>query len=86
MLIKKKKIAISISVNEWLSKVQNIPGLEVIDLFIAILIESCNLPDLEHKDPADRMIISSTRGINGHLMTLDSKIIEYANDGYLKVI
>ena len=86
MLINKKKIAISISLNEWLHKVQNIPSLNIIDLSIPILIESCNLPDLEHKDPADRMIIASTRAVNGYLMTLDKKILQYANEGYLKII
>ena len=86
MLINNKKIAISISLNEWLHKVQNIPSLNIIDLSIPILIESCNLPDLEHKDPADRMIIASTRAVNGYLMTLDKKILQYANEGYLKII
>ena len=40
MLINKKKIAISISLNEWLHKVQNIPSLNIIDLSLPILTES----------------------------------------------
>ena len=60
MLINKKKAAISIPINEWLNKVLSIPGLNIIDLSLTVLVESCNLPDFDHKDPADRMIIAST--------------------------
>jgi len=85
MLINKKKAAISIPINEWLNKVLSIPGLNIIDLSLTILVESCNLPDFDHKDPADRMIIASTREIAGHLLTFDKRILEYANNGYLKL-
>jgi PIN domain nuclease of toxin-antitoxin system len=85
MLINKKKTAISISINEWLNKVLAIPGLNIIDLTLNILMESCNLPSYDHKDPADRMIIASTREIDGHLLTFDRKILDYAENGYLKV-
>jgi PIN domain nuclease of toxin-antitoxin system len=85
MLINKKKTAISISINEWLHKVLAIPGLNIIDLTPGILMESCNLPNYDHRDPADRMIIASTREIDGHLLTFDRKILDYAENGYLKV-
>ena len=85
MLINKKKAAISIPINEWLNKVLSIPGLNIIDLSLTVLVESCNLPDFDHKDPADRMIIASTREIDSHLLTFDKRILEYANNGYLKL-
>ena len=85
MLINKKKAAISIPINEWLNKVLSIPGLNIIDLSLTVLVESCNLPDFDHKDPADRMIIASTREIDGYLLTFDKRILEYANNGYLKL-
>jgi PIN domain nuclease of toxin-antitoxin system len=80
----KKKLAFSIPISEWLHRLLSIPGLNIIELSINILVESCNLPDWEHKDPADRMIVAATREINGHLLTLDKKILEYAENGYLK--
>ncbi|MCC8483820.1 MAG: type II toxin-antitoxin system VapC family toxin [Rickettsia endosymbiont of Labidopullus appendiculatus] len=86
MLINKAKIAISINLDEWIDKITSIPGLNLINLSIPILIQSCTLPKYEHKDPADRMIIASARSINSHLMTFDQKIINYADNGYLKVI
>ena len=86
MLASKNKIALAISLNEWVDQVLATPGLNLIDLSIPILIQSCELLHYPHKDPADRLIISSSRYINAHLITFDQKIIDYAAEGYLKVV
>lgn len=86
MLAGKGKIAFSVSLNDWVDNTLSIPGINVIELSILVLIESCNLPHFEHKDPADRLIIASARSINSYLMTFDQKIIGYGNQGYLKII
>lgn len=86
MLSSKAKIVFSIGLNEWVEEVLKIPGLNLLELTIPILIESTALPNYEHKDPADRMIISTCRYTNSHLITFDQKIIDYANKGYLKVV
>ncbi len=86
MLVNKDKIALSISFDEWVDKLLSTPGFNLIDLSIPILTQSCVLPKYQYKDPADRLIIASARSINSHLMTFDQKIIDYADNGYLKVI
>lgn len=86
LLCSKGKIVLSIPLNEWISKLLAIPGLNLIELSPTILVESCSLPNFEHKDPADRFIISTVRSINSHLMSFDQKIIDYANSGYLKIL
>ena len=86
MLVNKDKIALAISLDEWVDKIISTPGFNLIELSIPILTQSCALPKYEHKDPADRLIIASVRSINSHLMTFDQKIIDYADQGYLKVI
>ena len=86
MLANKDKIAFSIGLNQWIEQVVSMPGLKVIDLCVPILIQSCELLNYAHKDPADRLIIVSSRAINSYLMTADQKIIDYVNKGYLKVI
>jgi PIN domain nuclease of toxin-antitoxin system len=86
MLAKKDKIAFSISLTEWIDNVLSMPGLNLIDLSVAILTESCDLPNYKHKDPADRLIIASNRSINAYLMTFDQKIIDYANQGYIRIV
>lgn len=84
LLTKQNRVVLSISFNDWMNRLQCIPGLNILDLSTAILIESCNLINYEHKDPADRMIIASSRDLNAHLMTFDQKILDYASLGYLK--
>lgn len=84
LLVAKEKIVLSISINEWLSRVRLIRGLKILDLSLDILVESCNLMHYTHKDPADRMIISSARDINAHLLTYDEKILDYSSKGYLR--
>ena len=85
LLVSRNRIALSIDLDEWIQKATSITGLHLMDLSIPILTQSCILSNYEHKDPADRMIIASTRSINAHLMTCDQKIIDYADKGYLKI-
>jgi PIN domain nuclease of toxin-antitoxin system len=86
LLASKDKIAFSISLGEWIDQVVSIPGLQVIDLGIPILVQSCELLHYLHKDPADRLIIASSRYVNAYLMTFDQNIIDYGAKGYLKVV
>lgn len=86
MLYNKGKVIFSIPLNEWVNKILSVEGLNVIELSNSILIESCSLPNFKHKDPADRMIIASTRADNAYLFTFDQKIIDYGNKGYLKLL
>ena len=85
MLVNKARITLSMNLNLWIEKVLSIPGLNLIDLSVPIMLQSCELPNYIHKDPVDRFIIASARFINSHLMTADQKIIDYANQGYLKI-
>jgi PIN domain nuclease of toxin-antitoxin system len=86
MLFNRGKTAFSMSLNELIDNILSIPGLSLIDLSLPILIESTSLPNYEHRDPADRLIIASTRSNGSHLMTVDEKIIDYAKRGYLKIV
>ena len=85
MLLKKDKVSLPISFDEWLNKVTSHLKLNIIDLSMPILISSCELPNCDHKDPADRFIIASCRHMDSHLMTFDQKILDYGQKGYLKI-
>lgn len=86
MLATKGKVIFSMSTNEWVNKLLSIPGLNLIDLSVPILMQSCELPNYQYKDPADRMIIATSRVNSISLMTFDSKIIDYGTQGYLKIV
>lgn len=85
MLAKSGRLLLSIPIDQWLQEVLHVPGLHVLELSIPILLESVQLPDGCHKDPADRMIIASARVNQYPLMSYDEKIIQYAQNGYLNL-
>ncbi|EER22751.1 PIN domain protein [Rickettsia endosymbiont of Ixodes scapularis] len=85
MLENKGKIAFSIELNDWIDKLLFIRGLNLIDLSVSILIQSClylimniKTRKIMYTNYNIRFIIAATR--------FDQKIIEYANLGYLKII
>ena len=86
MLAEKERVVLSVTLSEWIEKALSIEGLSLIELSTNILIESCQLPHYPHKDPADRMILATSRHHSISLMTFDHKMIEYANKGYLTLI
>jgi PIN domain nuclease of toxin-antitoxin system len=77
MMVAKKKIELKISPAKWLSRAIDASGITVIDLSPDIAIDSCNLPGIFHKDPADRIVVASARIHNLTLLTKDKKILDY---------
>ena len=52
----------------------------------AIALASTMLPGDFHKDPADRFLVATARTLDCFLMTRDSKILAYAEQGHVKAI
>lgn len=84
MMNKHNKLVLTKPFDSWLEEA--LEGIKIIDINPAISIDSVRLPNCEHKDPADRFIISTARIYNAKLMTRDSKIIEYAKNGHVELI
>jgi len=85
MLIHKNRISVFERSSEFLNTISNIDGLSIIPINASIAAESVMLPGGFNSDPADCLIIASTREIAGNLITRDQKIINWASQGYLKV-
>ena len=49
-------------------------------------MDSVRLPGEFHADPADRLIIATARHWRIPLVTADRAIVDYAADGYLRVM
>lgn len=77
MMVEKKRIELNVSVSNWLSRAIHDTGLNVIDLSPEIAVESCRLPGVFHKDPADRIIVATARVNHFSLLTKDRKILDY---------
>lgn len=51
-----------------------------------ILIDSSFLPKLDHRDPADCIIIATARTMDRTILTRDRAILDYARRGYVRAI
>jgi PIN domain nuclease of toxin-antitoxin system len=78
----KKRITFAQPVERWIRQAIQISSTKIIDLSMDILLDSCNLPEEFHGDPADRMIVATSRIMDIPLVTQDERIIAYINKGY----
>jgi PIN domain nuclease of toxin-antitoxin system len=77
LLESKERISLPNPIKEWFKKALDEPKIDVIDLSREIVIESNHLPGTFHRDPADRIIVATSRILNAPLVTSDSKILKY---------
>ena len=63
--------------SEWFDLALPANCVKVIDLSAAISIDSTRLPEWEHKDPADRIVVATARTLGLTVLTSDRKILEY---------
>ncbi len=73
LLVKKKRLVLSMEIDVWLKNALNYPNLDVFDLTPEILVKSVMLEKL-HPDPADRMIATICLLNSIPLITADRKL------------
>ena len=81
MLVAKKKITLNCPTLEWINQA-TLP-LIILPLTAAISVDSCELPDNFHGDPADRIIVATARTEHLVLMTRDNQILEYSKKNHV---
>ncbi len=86
MLNFKKRIHIYEPVQSFLKSISEISGMTVCDISPEIAAESVALLDNFHGDPADRIIVATTKAYAGTLLTRDSKILDWAQLGNVKFL
>jgi PIN domain nuclease of toxin-antitoxin system len=80
------RIVLGKSIGFWLREALADPGPGLDPLTAEIAVESYALPDVFHRDPADRLIVATARVANATLMTRDRRILDYAARGHLTAI
>ena len=75
--IEKKQLVLDRPLREWMEQALGVAGLHLVELTPAILIESCDLPQPFHGDPADQIIVASARHHRAHLVTKDRDLSSY---------
>lgn len=76
-LVEYNRLELNRSINEWIQLALDYPGITLLELTPEIAIESTRLPDSFHKDPADQMIVATSRILKCPLITSDNKLLEY---------
>lgn len=86
MLSQKGRLIFKEPVLQWIQEALKAPYVKLATISPEIAIESCVLPGEFHGDPADRMIVATSRVLNTPLLTKDERIRRYAVNGYLECI
>ena len=81
MLQKHGRLALHQPINQWLKTATK--GIQQLPISTEIALESVLLPNLNHKDPADRFILATSRILSLTLLTHDVILLDYVNLGYL---
>jgi PIN domain nuclease of toxin-antitoxin system len=76
-LVELGRLALALSVEEWIEQALAYPEIHLLDLTPKIAVESTQLPGTFHRDPADQIIVATSRILNIPLLTVDSKIRNY---------
>ncbi|HWI17072.1 MAG TPA: type II toxin-antitoxin system VapC family toxin [Vicinamibacterales bacterium] len=77
--VEKGQLALDRPLDEWLDTALEVDGLQLVDLTRAIVVDSCQLPQPFQGDPADQMIVATTRALSATLITKDVRLRDYAH-------
>jgi PIN domain nuclease of toxin-antitoxin system len=85
MLVNKKKINVFARVVDFLADIENLHGIQIIQIDSKIASESISFTNNFHGDPADRMIVATAKVHSANLITRDQKIIQWARNGEIRI-
>ncbi len=76
-LVEKGRLTLNRPVGDWISAALSYPHVTLLPLTPEIIVDSTQLPVGFHTDPADQMIVATSRILGLPLLTVDSKILAY---------
>ena len=75
-LVERKRIGFSIPVLNWITRSFNEMDISIADFSPEIAVESTQLKGF-HKDPADQIIVATSRVLGVPLLTSDRRILDF---------
>ena len=78
-LAERGSLVLPLSIEEWMSRATQYPGLSVLPLTPQIATTSTRLPGDFHQDPADQIIVATALVHRCPLVTSDKKILAYGH-------
>jgi len=86
VLTAKRRIALSMPLEDWWKETTLRNGLTILSLDADIAITSTRLPGSFHADPADRFLVATARHHDLPIITADKSILAYAKAGHVRAI
>jgi PIN domain nuclease of toxin-antitoxin system len=77
--VEKGQLALDRPLDEWLDAALEAEGLQLAEMTRPILVDSCRLPLPFHGDPADQIIVATSRALKATLITRDARLQDYAH-------
>lgn len=74
------KVRLDLSVDAWLERFVDRPGIRAIPLSHHAAVRAYQLHRLEHRDPGDRLLIATAIELACPLVTHDARILRFAED------
>ena len=72
-----ERLKLDRTVGLWIESALAEPGVSLLPLHPRIVVESTQLPQPFHRDPADQLLVATARIFQCSIMTEDSKITAY---------
>ena len=76
-LVELGRLVLPVALDQWFTDALAYPGVTLMDLTPGIAIESTQLPGSFHRDPADQIIVATSRIFGRDLLTADQRIRDY---------
>ena len=76
-LVELGRLDLKSAVEEWLFDALTPSGIRLLPLTPQIAAEACSLPGDFHRDPADQIIVATSRVHDIPILTADQKILSY---------
>jgi len=76
-LVEYSRLTLPVTLKELMEQATNYPNIQLLPLTPEIAVESTQLPDSFHRDPADQIITATARIHDITLVTQDKKLIDY---------
>ena len=75
--VEKGQLALDRPLDEWLDAALEMEGLQLAEITRPVLVDSCRLPQPFHGDPADQIIVATSRSLSAALVTRDARLRDY---------
>ncbi|MDE2462565.1 MAG: type II toxin-antitoxin system VapC family toxin [Alphaproteobacteria bacterium] len=78
LLVDLARIELDLPVDAWIERFLDRPGVAAVPLAHSAAARSYALHHLEHRDPADRLLIATAIELGCPLVTYDARIVQFA--------